>query len=127
MNALRADEAIITDSIYKSSSYGAEVEYRYAMSSACCGVTNKQQLLGDSGSDHGHCVACRANDGEAAWTTQKRWPVGASMTHQVCTAWIALAPSFSSRRTSASMSSVSISRCTRLAWVTFCTSMLRPC
>src|SRR5262249_9227125 len=50
----------------------------------------------------------------ARWgrTTQKRWPVGASSTHQVWTCLTRLAPSVSSRRTSASISSASISRCT---------------
>src|SRR5690348_15719147 len=54
-------------------------------------------------------------------TTQKRWPVGASITTQVLIASILLAPSASSRRTSASTSSLSMSRCTRLSCCTRCT------
>src|ERR1700692_3623758 len=84
-------------------------------------VTNETPGLGGEwrrGRDYGHCVARSANDVDAARTTQNRCPVGASMTHQVLTACIRLAPNVSSRRTSASISSVSISRCTRLACTT---------
>ena len=38
---------------------------------------------GDASDAQGHSVACSANAPDAARTTQNRWPVGASMTHQV--------------------------------------------
>ena len=58
--------------------------------------------------------AWAANWLDCALTTQNRWPVGASITHHVCTCFTRFAPSASRRRTSASMSSASMSRCTRL-------------
>ena len=57
-----------------------------------------------------------------ARTTQKRWPVGASITHQRFTKPMRFAPKPSSRRTSASRSSLSMSRWMRLGCVTCWTS-----
>src|SRR5581483_2876964 len=72
-------------------------------------------------------LAAEPKSARCGFTTQNRWPVGASMTHHVRTCAMRLAPSCSRRRTSASMSSDSMSRCTRLACVTFCTSMCSSC
>src|ERR1700730_6154618 len=59
-------------------------------------------------------LALASKSVRCARTTQKFWPVGAAITYQVPTGPMRRAPSFSSRPTSASMSSASMSRCTRL-------------
>src|SRR5277367_5513552 len=123
-----ADGIIIPDNIDKSNAYSA-------MFDQCCAMSNSSPKCDMKATADGAPVrppysqvaASFANDGEDALTTQNRCPVGASITHQVCTAWMRLAPNFSSLRTSASISSVSMSRCTRLGWLTICTSMSKPC
>src|SRR5690606_21269913 len=55
-------------------------------------------------------------------TRQNRCPVGACITIQVLIRATSFAPSAFSRSHSASMSSVSISRCTRGSWSTACNS-----
>jgi hypothetical protein len=67
-------------------------------------------------------LALAAKSGRCARTTQKRCPEGAAITNQPLTAPMRRAPSFSRRRTSASMSSASMSRCTRLSCCTCWTS-----
>ena len=87
----------------------------------------------DLAADHGARIllsstlrVCFARNPCAAAHTQKRWPVGASITHQRVDLLHALRAEASRRCTSASMSSVSMSRCTRLGCSTFCTSTCRP-
>src|SRR4029077_1320222 len=58
-------------------------------------------------------LALASKSARCARTTQKRWPVGAAITYHVPTAPMRRAPS-RALRTSASMSSASMSRCTRL-------------
>lgn len=65
-------------------------------------------------SRQGHVFASSPSGPRCVRTTQKRWPVGASSTHHVSTRATRFAPSASSRRTSASTSSDSMSRWTRL-------------
>ena len=62
-----------------------------------------------------HAFARASKSGRCGRTTQNRWPVGACITHHRLILATRVAPSASSRRTSASMSSVSISMCARLA------------
>src|SRR4029077_4744092 len=59
-------------------------------------------------------LALASKSARCARTTQKCWPVGASITYHVAPGPMRRARSFSSRHTSASMSSASMSRCTRL-------------
>lgn len=65
--------------------------------------------------DQTHLLARRTKEDSGAGMTQNRWPVGTSMTHQSRTFFTRFAPRPSNRNTSASTSSVSISRCTRLS------------
>ena len=52
----------------------------------------------------GQVFASSPSGPRCGFTTQKRWPVGASITHQRFTKPMRFAPSFSSRATSASVS-----------------------
>src|SRR6185312_2170129 len=65
-----------------------------------------------------HWLAFFGKPGLWARTTQKRCPVGASITTQRSRRRATLAPRVSRRATSAGISSVSMSRCTRLSWST---------
>src|SRR5262249_2315360 len=70
---------------------------------------------------HGHSLARPGSGPRCGLTTQNRWPVGASRTHQRLTKAIGLAPSASRRGPSDSRSSDSISRWTRLSRSAPCT------
>jgi GGDEF domain-containing protein len=68
-----------------------------------------------------HSLGFAPFSGWRIFTTQKRCPVGASITHQRLIHPTRFAPRASSRATSASWSSASISRCTREGCATCCT------
>ena len=71
----------------------------------------KVELLGHQS----HWFAFFGKPGRCTRTTQKRCPVGACITTQRSRRSTTCAPSFSRRATSAGISSVSISKCTRLS------------
>src|SRR6185369_2355927 len=87
---------------------------------AASAATPFHQLFSSS-----HTLATVAKSVDCGRTMQKRWPVGASITIQRFTRATRFAPNPSSRRASASRSSASMSRCTRLGCCTCCTSTCR--
>ena len=88
----------------------------------CCTLAQRLSRAGSSS----HTCACAAKASLCAGTTQKRWPQGSSMTHQVWMDACRRAPSCSSRCASASTLSVSMSRCIRLVSCTRCREELQP-
>ena len=127
----RADQAL-----YQAKANGRD---RVVVDETLHTATERQRLAADrcGASSTGSCRRLPAEDqgqrfgaaraaSSRIGTTQKRCPSGLSITHQRLTNLTGLAPSASSRATSASRSSVSMSRCTREGCATFCTSTCRP-
>ena len=93
---------------------GSELEGQGPAGRGAEGLSEFPGGRGALDSPQGHVFASSPSGPRCGRTTQKRWPVGASSTHHVSTRATRFAPSASSRRTSASTSSVSMSRWTRL-------------
>lgn len=83
-----------------------------------CRIAIANGSLDRGGHDQLQLFAVFSNPSRWTRTTEKRWPVGARMTTHRSMRLSTAAPSFSSRATSAEISSVLMSMCTRLSWLT---------